>query len=74
MEQNVFDFVSYRCCMVCARQEGETCGGSGNYLGDCDDNLECVMDAQVNSIFTPDTGVCRCKYFILFLFHSLNFV
>jgi len=29
------------CCPVCARTEGETCGGQWNYLGRCDEGLAC---------------------------------
>ena len=30
------------CCPVCARQEGQGCGGPWNYLGTCDVHLRCV--------------------------------
>lgn len=30
------------CCPVCARQEGESCGGTWDYLGKCDEGLVCV--------------------------------
>ncbi|CAH1796485.1 unnamed protein product [Owenia fusiformis] len=29
------------CCPVCAKVEGETCGGEWNYLGKCDRGLQC---------------------------------
>ncbi|KAI4897411.1 hypothetical protein NFI96_024485, partial [Prochilodus magdalenae] len=30
-----------KCCYVCAKQEGETCGGVWNQFGTCDKGLEC---------------------------------
>lgn len=30
------------CCPVCARVEGETCGGAWDYLGKCDKGLVCA--------------------------------
>lgn len=32
------------CCPVCARVEGETCGGEHDYLGKCDKGLVCSSD------------------------------
>lgn len=43
------------CCPVCAKVEGETCGGVWDYKGKCDHGLHC----QSNSNHMQDTGVCR---------------
>lgn len=37
------------CCPMCAKVEGETCGGQYDYLGKCDRGLECTPDRD-NSI------------------------
>uniref|UniRef100_A0A3P8W0P7 Si:ch73-330k17.3 n=1 Tax=Cynoglossus semilaevis TaxID=244447 RepID=A0A3P8W0P7_CYNSE len=34
------------CCPVCARTEGETCGGAWDYLGKCDEGLVCVYQDE----------------------------
>ena len=34
------------CCPVCAKQEGDTCGGQWNYLGRCDAGLHCDTGAN----------------------------
>jgi len=33
------------CCPVCAKVEGDTCGGQWNYLGTCDSGLYCDIGA-----------------------------
>ncbi|XP_075883470.1 cysteine-rich motor neuron 1 protein [Nelusetta ayraudi] len=46
------------CCPVCARVEGETCGGTWDYLGKCDKGLVCVYQDSD----TPDRerrGICE---------------
>lgn len=46
------------CCPVCARVEGETCGGTWDYLGKCDKGLVCVYQESDE----PDRdrrGVCE---------------
>lgn len=46
------------CCPVCARVEGETCGGTWDYLGKCDKGLVCVYQDSGN----PDSeqkGTCK---------------
>ncbi|KAG9282147.1 cysteine-rich motor neuron 1 protein-like [Astyanax mexicanus] len=44
------------CCLMCAKQKGETCGGVYNLEGRCDQGLKCVVETsyQLNSI-----GVCE---------------
>ncbi|MGH0169588.1 UNVERIFIED_CONTAM: hypothetical protein FKN15_057151 [Acipenser sinensis] len=32
------------CCPVCAKTEGETCGGKWDYLGKCDEGLVCTYE------------------------------
>lgn len=48
------------CCPVCARTEGETCGGAWDYLGKCDEGLVCVF--QDSAADKPDAerkGICK---------------
>ncbi|XP_075996003.1 uncharacterized protein LOC142990146 [Genypterus blacodes] len=45
------------CCPACARTDGESCGGSWDYLGKCDEGLVCVQQDG-----TPDgarQGICK---------------
>lgn len=46
------------CCPVCAKTEGESCGGAWDYLGKCDQGLVCVHGDSVQ-IKTERTGVCK---------------
>ncbi|MEQ2221040.1 hypothetical protein ILYODFUR_011665 [Ilyodon furcidens] len=48
------------CCPVCARTEGETCGGNWDYLGKCDEGLVCIY--QEPAADKPDAerkGICK---------------
>ncbi|KAM4618219.1 uncharacterized protein ACJ7VT_007621 [Polymixia lowei] len=48
------------CCPACARIAGETCGGTWDYLGKCDEALVCVY--QDSSDGKPDAergGICK---------------
>lgn len=46
------------CCRICARAEGEPCGGPYGFYGSCAANLECV----VTDIMTDNAeGVCTSK-------------
>nr|XP_019934394.1 PREDICTED: cysteine-rich motor neuron 1 protein-like [Paralichthys olivaceus] len=48
------------CCPVCARTEGETCGGTWDYLGKCDEGLLCVnQDAAADKAEKERRGICR---------------
>ncbi|KAM8891201.1 uncharacterized protein AB9W97_011852 isoform 1-T1 [Spinachia spinachia] len=48
------------CCPVCARAEGESCGGTWDYLGKCDEGLVCVYpDAAAERAHAERTGTCR---------------
>lgn len=77
------------CCPVCAKQEGEECGGDLAYRGKCDRDLDCVLTTKtiISSSLTlhnEPVGTCRksksllhsCRYvFILTLIlSSLNFL
>lgn len=43
------------CCELCAKVEGETCGGRWNLEGTCADGLKCVVADDDD----PDIGYCR---------------
>lgn len=53
------------CCPVCAKTEGEGCGGQWNYLGKCDVNLVCEPEVEGNDVINAldddgwRKGVCR---------------
>lgn len=45
------------CCPVCARTEGETCGGTWDYLGKCDKGLVCVYQDAAEE--EEHSGICK---------------
>lgn len=47
------------CCPVCARVEGETCGGMWDYLGKCDKGLVCVYQDSEESQDLEHKGICK---------------
>ncbi|KAH9518539.1 Cysteine-rich motor neuron 1 protein [Bulinus truncatus] len=54
------------CCPVCAKQEGEECGGHYAYRGKCDRNLDCVLTLSPSTVITnthtlqtEQVGICK---------------
>ena len=47
------------CCPVCARAQGETCGGTWDYLGKCDEGLVCVYQESADKAEAERTGICE---------------
>ncbi|XP_078686766.1 uncharacterized protein LOC144919290 isoform X1 [Branchiostoma floridae x Branchiostoma belcheri] len=49
------------CCSVCAKVEGEKCGGKWDYLGKCDAGLTCEREPDSRGMLSrPDSkGICR---------------
>ncbi|CAN9499116.1 unnamed protein product [Ophioblennius macclurei] len=48
------------CCPVCAKTEGESCGGTWDYLGKCDEGLVCIHQEEGDG--KPEAerkGVCK---------------
>lgn len=63
------------CCPVCARVEGETCGGKWDYLGKCDKGLVCVY--QELPADAPDRerrGICEAGGIIIFHFQAVLWI
>lgn len=46
------------CCPVCARVEGEACGGAWDYLGKCDKGLVCKYQDSSDKPDAERKGVC----------------
>lgn len=55
-EIKVKNFFHSRCCRVCAKVEGEACGGPGGFSGTCEPQLKCITKMPF-----IETGVCLCK-------------
>ncbi|XP_059174639.1 CCN family member 3-like [Physella acuta] len=52
------------CCPVCAKQEGEECGGDLAYRGKCDRDLDCVLTSKTiisSSLTLHNEPVGTCK-------------
>ncbi|KAL6427343.1 hypothetical protein ACFW04_008719 [Cataglyphis niger] len=47
-----------RCCKVCARVEGEPCGGLFGFSGSCAVGLQCVITNLLPRSREMDEGVC----------------
>ncbi|XP_029379616.1 cysteine-rich motor neuron 1 protein [Echeneis naucrates] len=48
------------CCPVCARTEGESCGGTWDYLGKCDEGLVCAhQGAAADKPDEERQGICK---------------
>ncbi|XP_026667438.1 cysteine-rich motor neuron 1 protein-like isoform X2 [Ceratina calcarata] len=47
-----------RCCRVCARVEGEPCGGLFGFSGSCADGLQCVIKNLLPNTRELDEGIC----------------
>lgn len=46
-----------RCCKVCAKIEGESCGGPGNFSGICEEPLKCISKPPLIGA----VGICLGK-------------
>lgn len=53
----------FRCCKVCARVEGEPCGGLFGFSGSCAVGLQCVIANLLPRTREMDEGVCKSEYF-----------
>ncbi|XP_022527612.2 IGFBP domain-containing protein [Astyanax mexicanus] len=49
------------CCPTCAKQAGESCGGTWDYLGKCDEGLVCVypQDPSDSKPEEQHKGICK---------------
>lgn len=55
------------CCPVCARVEGESCGGTWDYLGKCDEGLVCVyQDSAADRADAERAGICEAGETVVF--------
>ena len=47
------------CCPVCAKLEGDTCGGQWNYLGRCDSGLYCDTSGLRQPVLNGGSKIAR---------------
>ncbi|EDW34702.1 GL12759 [Drosophila persimilis] len=47
-----------KCCRICAKTLGESCGGPGGFSGQCEPPLQCVTKLPISS----GLGVCMGEY------------
>lgn len=46
-----------RCCRVCAKTSGESCGGQNGFSGTCEPPLQCIQKPSMEQ-----SGTCMGKY------------
>ena len=49
------------CCPVCAKTDGESCGGAWQYLGKCDSGLHCKPRANQQQVPKGKTAEGTCQ-------------
>lgn len=58
------------CCPTCAKQAGESCGGTWDYLGKCDEGLVCVYqehnESKEQKPGVEHKGICKSGIYTLF--------
>ncbi|XP_043463316.1 venom protein 302 [Leptopilina heterotoma] len=60
-----------KCCKVCARVEGEPCGGLFGFSGSCAIGLQCVIKNLLHHAREVDEGICtKLRNEILFSLFS----
>lgn len=65
-----------RCCRVCARIEGEPCGGPHGFYGTCADGLDCIVSSHASGkpvLAANSEGICTRKLRFFFFFFILFF-
>lgn len=56
------------CCRVCARVEGEPCGGPHGFYGSCAEGLECIVAAHASGkpvLGANSEGICTRKFMFI---------
>ncbi|KAF7695619.1 cysteine-rich motor neuron 1 protein-like [Silurus meridionalis] len=47
------------CCSHCPKRKGQVCGGPSWKYGNCDSDLVCALTVGIESVTSPQTGVCK---------------